>query len=65
MKVSELISILEKCSLDATVKFDDTSCMELGSIERSNVTAVYEARCTTEDKQNFVILTNEREEDYE
>jgi len=60
MKVNELIAILNKCDPNATVKFDDANWIDIGSIERSNVTEVYEARCI-DNKDSYVILTNAHE----
>ena len=59
MKAKELITLLTKCDPEATVKFDDLSYAN--DIERSEVTAVYEARCM-DGSGNYVILTNERED---
>lgn len=56
MKAKELIKLLTKCDPEATVKFDDMSFT--GGVERSEVTAVYEARCL-DGSGNYVILTNE------
>ena len=60
MKAQELIALLIKCDPDATVKFDDMSYVS-GGIDRSEVTAVYEARCL-DGSNNYVILTNEIED---
>lgn len=59
MKAQELIALLNKCDPDATVKFDDMSYVS-GGIDRSEVTAVYEARCL-DGSNSYVILTNEIE----
>ena len=55
MKAHELIALLNKCAPDATVKFDD---MSFAPGDRSEVTAVYEARCL-DGSNSYVILTNE------
>lgn len=60
MKVKELITLLTKCDSEATVKFDDMS-YPAGGIDRSEVAAVYEARCI-DGSGSYVILTNEGED---
>jgi len=61
MKVSELITLLNKCDQKAIVMFDDLR--EIGYIDRSDITTVYEARCLDPDNRSFVILVNDEEGD--